>query len=84
MFRFRNQYIQAFFDAFLALASTHMVILIFDAILHSNYQLLNIFHIQDLDAFWPGLAKGPINFGLSLIVGLAVFILVLVINKQRR
>ena len=83
MFQFRNRYIQAFFDTVLVMASLHLTIRVIDAIVHHNYKLLNIFHIQNLNDFWPRIADGAVSFIAAALLGLAIYIWVLLNQRPK-
>ena len=70
-----NQHIiQALKNTILFSASTHLILLALRAIQTSDYILLNMFNILDIDLYVPHLAQGIPNFFLSQVVMLVIFL----------
>jgi hypothetical protein len=65
-------------------ASIHVGFLLVYSALHGTFDKLNIFDIFGIDLFFPQLGVGFLNFILSVIFVLVLFILVLVFLTNRR
>lgn len=55
-------------------AGLHLLLLFFRAVFSLQPELLNIFGILDLQAFWPGIEQGGLSAVLSVVVIAAVYL----------
>ncbi len=64
-------------------ASSHLLLLLWYAVVHRNYEIMNVWNILDLDFLMPGIEKGPVNFVLSYLSLAVVYIGIYLARKKR-
>jgi hypothetical protein len=78
-----NNFIDALLKTILVGAIFHLTLLTIYVVQHGQWEMLNAFHIQDLDRYFPQLGKGPVMFALSYLVMTIVFVYFLLKNKKK-
>jgi hypothetical protein len=68
-----NRYIDAFIKTILLFAGIHIVLLAVHAVVHQRYESLNLFHILQLNLFFPEIVYGGSWFVLGIVVLVAVY-----------
>lgn len=73
----KSKYMKAIKKSILFYAVTHLIILFGYAIYTSNFKLLNLFNILDLELFFPNIINGTISDLFSLITLIIIYLIFL-------
>ena len=74
IFQKNKRAIKALLNMFAFFAVIHIGMAILLVLKHSDLSYLNVFYIESISAFYPGIEKGAISFAISVIIIAAVYI----------